>query len=328
MRHASTAPYGSMVFLLAAFLAACSASSVTPGPAAAPTTRTANGTRSWMASSGNARHLLYVTRPYDKTVDVYTYPHDQMVGQLSGFLDPVGACTDKRGNVFITDLKLYAVVEYAHGGTQPVQTLSVPGVSPVACAVDRRSGDLAVSSEGNTSGAGANVAIFHKATGTPKTYTYAKIRGFTSCAYDNEGNLFVDGTPASGYGYDYELAELPRRARSLQGVSVPYGLPWAAPLQWDVKYLAAGEDVLPKILRYTIADGYATYINATPLLDAYDASSFVIAGKKAIVVNSYYVYFYVERWNVLVYDYPRGGDSTLDMLDTGTPVGGIALSRK
>jgi len=197
-----------------------------------------------------------------------------------------------------------------------------------ACAVDRHSGDLAVTTAGDTNGNGANVAIFHKATGTPKTYTYAKIEGFTSCVYDNDGNLFVDGTPARGYGYDYELAELPRRAESLQSVNVQDGLAWNAPLQWDGQYLAIGQDVLPKILRYSVRSGYATYVGSTPLSDAYDAFQFVIAGKKAIVVNTYYVYFYVERWNVLVYDYPAGGDSTLNMLDTGTPVGGIALSRR
>lgn len=203
----------------------------------------------------------------------------------------------------------------------------MPGIDPVGCAVDRRSGDLAVTSAGNTSGQGANVAIYRKAQGTPKTYTYAKIRGFTSCTYDNNGNLFVDGTPAQGYGYDYELAELPRRAQSFRGVNVQYGLPWAAPLQWDGEYLAVGQDVLPQIVRYTIGNGYGTYVGSTPLSDAYDANDFVIVGKKAIVVNTYYVYFYVERWNVLVYDFPAGGDSTLNMLDTGTPVGGIALSR-
>jgi hypothetical protein len=327
MTHAIIARYGLAASLLTVLPAGCSGSSVTPGPAAVPNAQTANGARSWMASSANARRLLYVTRPYDQTVDVYTYPQDQMVGQLTGFLDPLGSCTDKRGNVYITDLKQYSIVEYAHGGTQPVQTLSVPGINPVACAVDRRSGDLAVATTGDSSGAGANVAIFPKATGTPKTYTYAKIRGFTSCAYDNKGNLFVDGTPAKGYGYDYELAELPRRAQSFQGVDVQYGLPWGAPLQWYGKYLAAGEDVLPKILRYAVAAGYATFAGATPLSDAYDAFDFVIAGKKAIVANIYYVYFYVTRWDVLVYGYPAGGDSTLNMLDTGTPVGSIALSR-
>ena len=326
MTNSGTARYPLALFAFVTLLAGCSGFAVTPGHEAVSNTQTANGTRSWMTSGMSGRRLLYVTRPYSKTVDVYTYPQDQMVGELSGFSYPVGECTDKHGNVYITDLKQYTVVEYAHGGTQPVRTLSVPGIDPVACAVDRHSGDLAVASAGTTSGTGANVAIYRKAKGTPKTYTYAKIRGFTSCAYDNNGNLFVDGTPAPGYGYDYELAELQRRGQSFQPVNVQDGLPWAAPLRWDGQYLAVGQDVLPQILRYTIAGGYATYVSSTPLSDAYDAFDFVIAGKKAIVANTYYVYFYVERWTVLVYDYPAGGDSTLDMLDTGTSVGSLALS--
>jgi hypothetical protein len=309
-------------------MAGCSGSPATPATEAATHAQTPDRAKSWMASAANDRQLLYVSRPYSKTVEVYSYPHDQMVGELSGFLDPVGTCTDKHGNVYVTDLKAYTVVEYAHGGKQPIQTLSVPGIDPVGCAVDRRSGDLAVVTTGEYSnGNGANVAIYHKATGTPATYTYAKIRGFTSCAYDNHGNLFVDGTPAKGYGYDYELAELPRGAQSFQAVGVQDGVSWAGPLQWDGKYLAIGQPVLPQIQRYSISGGYATLVSSTPLSDAYDAFDFVIAGKKAIVANIYYVYFYVERFDVLVYNYPSGGDSTLNMLDTGTTIGSIALSR-
>jgi hypothetical protein len=324
MRERSIKFYGFTAYLLAALLAGCGGSSLAP-LAAAPSGQTARVT-SWMSSDASARNLLYITRPYDKKVDVYSYPQDQVVGELTGFTYPVGACSDKRGNVYIADEIQDDVVEYAHGGTQPVQTLTVPGARPVACAVDRRSGDLAVTSLGNSSGTSGNVAIYPNATGTPKTYTYVKISGFSSCVYDKHGNLFVDGTPARGYGYDYEMAELPRGAQAMQSVNVQNGLPWAAPLQWDGKYLAVGQNILPQILRYTIASGYASFVSSTPLSDAYDAFAFVLAGKKAIVANLYYYDIYVARWDVLVYNFPAGGDSILDMLDTGTTVGGLALS--
>jgi hypothetical protein len=279
-----------------------------------------------MAPDANTKDLLYVTS--GAAVAVYSYPQGELEGQLTGFLDAVGECTDPKGNVYITDYTADAVFEYAHGGSRAIRKLSLPGSGAVACAVDPSNGDLAVTSVGNASGMGANVAIFRKAKGKPRTYTYRAILGYAYCAYDNAGNLFVDGTPAQGYGYYYELAELPRLGNALEPVTLDNGISWAAGLQWNGRYLAVGQPVDPNISRYTISAGYGTFVGSTELSSAYDATQFVIAGSKAIVVNLYYVDRYIARWDVLVFDYSAGGYPTQEILDSGVPVNSVALSRR
>ncbi len=307
----------------AALLAACGGPQ---SPIALPQSRAipAHLSRSWMLPAGKKSALLYVA---EGTVGVYSYPQGELEGQLTGFSDAFGECTDKSGNIYITDFTANVVDEFVHGGTEPVRKLSVPGNGPAACAVDPASGDLAVTDAGNVNGVGANIAIYHKAKGTPKTYTYAKILGYAYCAYDNAGDLFVDGTPAKGYGYNFELAELPHGAKSLEAVSLQGGISWDGGLQWDGQYLAVGQLILPQIQRYTISDGYGTYVSSTPLLGAYEAVQFIIAGRKAIVVNRYYFDRYFTKWDVLVFDYPAGGYETDEIVDASGIVTSVALSR-
>jgi len=300
-------------------LAGCGGPSLTPNQ---------HATAFRSVAGASARDLLYVViEEYPAAVDAYSYPQDQLEGQLTGFSLPVGDCADKKGNVYIADYAANTVIEYSHGGSKPIRTLAVPGSGSVSCAVDPAGGDLAVTVAGGTSGIGAALAIYRPGKAKPKTYTYKPILRYAYCTYDDAGNLFVDGEPAQGYGDNFELAELPRDQTSLQAVTLQGGLPWSAALQWDGKYLTVGQNVRPQILRYTIAGGDGTYVGSTPLTDSYDAMQFVIAGNKAIVVNRYYVDRYVTKWNVLVYRYPQGGYSIEDMVESSTPVGSVALSR-
>jgi DNA-binding beta-propeller fold protein YncE len=281
-----------------------------------------------MAASANVKKLLYVTLPTNGSVDVFSYPQGELEGQLTGFSYPYGDCTDEKGNVYITDYNRNAVVEYAHGGTEPVRTLSLPGTGPWSCAVDPGGGNLAVTDAGTVSGAGADLAIYRKARGAPKTYTDPAIFSYAFCAYDDAGDLYVDGIPAKGYGYDFELAELEHGGKSLKAVSLEYGTSWNGALQWDRNYLTVGQPVPPHILRYTMSAGYGTYAGSTTLTDAYEARQFIIAGGKAVVVNQYYVDRYIARWDVLVFNYPAGGSETTDFLEPYTIVGSVALSHR
>lgn len=278
-----------------------------------------------MAPEAKRQALLYVT---NGNVEVYSFPQGQLEGQLTGFSYAFGDCTDRRGNVYVTDYGANSVVEYAHGGTRPIRSLAVPGEAPWSCAIDPVTGNLAVTAAGNASGSGAALAVYRSAMGNPKTYADREILGYAFCAYDNAGNLFVDGTPAPGYGYNFQLAELARGNKSLKGVALQGGTPWMGALQWDGQDLAVGQPIKPTIWQYAVGGRRGRSIGSTPLTGAYDARQFIIAGKNAIVVNEYYFDKYIVRWNVLVYNYPAGGGDTEDFLESTTPVQSVAISRR
>ncbi|MGA7201587.1 MAG: hypothetical protein WBX26_07145 [Candidatus Cybelea sp.] len=126
-----------------------------PGTASQTSTLAMRADRdtSWLrrgTSSGS--DLLYVAN-HKGGVYVLTYPQGQLIGELSLPYEPMsgGICSDSDGNIFVPDE--YEILEYAHGGTQPIATLSDDGGYgyPNGCAVDPSTGNLAVTNDINLS---------------------------------------------------------------------------------------------------------------------------------------------------------------------------------
>lgn len=136
----------SSVFLAATMLAGCSA--LPAGGSATPTSHADRGRASWMSPEAAGEDLLYVggggTYGY---VHVYSYPQGKLVGKLTGLDLPYGECVDASGDVWIVTNFPNQAIEYAHGGTTPIATLSVPGSNAYGCAVDPASGNLAVATD-------------------------------------------------------------------------------------------------------------------------------------------------------------------------------------
>ena len=137
-----------------------------------------NHSRSWMAPDAKAKDLLYVTNAGYDEVLVYSYPQYKLVGTLTGFyFVPDGVCTDKKGNVWIVNNSAQENVEYKHGGTSQIASLSDPGYYPTICSVDPTTGNLAVANK-ETIGSSpqqGNVAIYAHAKGTPKLYADSEL---------------------------------------------------------------------------------------------------------------------------------------------------------
>lgn len=149
-----------------------------------------------------------------------------MIGSVSISGSVQGACSDTQGKVFITNDA--NVLEFAHGGTSPIATLSLPGSNATGCSVDSKTGDLAVAFSGST----RDIAIFPQASGTPATYN-AHLLSFY-CGYDNDGNLF-----ASGYGNGNApgISELATGSPEFSVLSVNAKLGNPGQMQWDGKYM-------------------------------------------------------------------------------------------
>lgn len=234
----------------ALMLAGCSNSGSLPGFASANTAPATGGARlrparqrSWMEPDAQSKQLLYVSDPEANDVDVYSYPQDKLMGQLTGFTGVQGLCTDKTGNIWIASGE--TMLEYKHAGTKSIATLQDPGYLPTDCAVDPKTGNLAVAnSAGWPSHSPGNLAIYTHAKGSPKVYANdaGGLCFMDYIGYDSAGNAFIDGmggVQSSVACVVFELFELPKGASTLEAITTGVsGL--AGGVAWDGKYITVG----------------------------------------------------------------------------------------
>lgn len=196
--------------------------------------------RSWMKPEAkHTQYLLYVSDEAAGKVDVYAYRSRQghMVGQLNGFTFPYGECQDGAGNIYIADFGASQIVEYAHGGTSPIKTLSDAYGYPIGCSVNPVTGDLAVANfEGISSTCMGGIVLYAGAEGSGTYYGDPDFIYFYPPGYDPNGNLYVQGQNASGAS---GLAMLPADDSGLMTLSVSgatVNFPGGA--LWDGKHIA------------------------------------------------------------------------------------------
>jgi len=198
--------------IAAATLAACATSLQLPRPhlpaASVQTTTRVADQGSRMLQEAKNEDLLYVSDSSTKNaVYVFSYPGGKRVGTLTGLYFPTGECVDRDGNIWIVNIG--KIVEYAHGGTTPIATLNGSGS---ACAINPRSGDLALSGNDDP----GQVTIYKNARGMPTIYSDPAIPVFYYCAYDAAGNLFITTNLPT-----HPLVELPKSANAFVSIAYP-----------------------------------------------------------------------------------------------------------
>jgi len=210
----------------AAMPAACGA----PPTAVAPSAPTLdNGAQMRAASSSG--DLLYAGHGHN--VEVYSFPGGTYQRTLKTTDSVNGMCSDSKGNVFVAEAQSDAgyVYEYAHGGTAPVATLSVPKPNtPIACSIDPTTGNLAITMQ-NSQNFAPSVGIYAKATGTPEVYSLGELGADPQGGYDDHGNLFV--TSGGNVG-----AELPAGKTTFEKITLSKTIGGVGHVQWDGTYFA------------------------------------------------------------------------------------------
>lgn len=203
----------------------------------------------WMEPNAKHGDLLYVAT--GDNVYALSYPHGRLVGALGVAGNDL--CSDAKGDVFVASSG-YVVLEYAHGGTYPLQTLH-GGDIPLGCAVDPRSGDLAVTQE--ASGAG-EVAIFADAKEPATWYRDPEIGTFGLCGYDDRGNLFVDGTGSGSF-----LAELPRGSSEFRNYSLESKFAAYGDVAWDGAHITLSNPTTGFLYRLRFAKASFKVVGTT-----------------------------------------------------------------
>lgn len=251
------------------------------------------------ARPDNAKDLLYLSDVSTNDVDVYSFPQGRPVATLTGFGKPRSECSDSAGNVWIADISGYDVLEYARGGTAPIESISTPG-APRGCSVDPVTGALAVTSNAK----GVVLSVVHRAGRRwrdPIEFGDSAMHDVAFCGYDAKGNLFVDGLDKSN---KFRLDELVRAAKSLTNVTVSQAIESPGQVQWDGKHVAIGDaGISPaKIYQFAIRGGTATKVGATTLDGTRSVRQSWIAGSTIIGPDF--------GKNVGFWNYPAGGSAT------------------
>jgi hypothetical protein len=280
-------------------------------------------TGSWMLPEAKSEDLIYVTN--GQTVQVFAYPSGKPEGQLNGFESASGACVDGKGNVFITDFKPVAIFEYAHGGTKRIATYRLKNVGPFGCAVSPTTGDLAAT------GSSSNVDIFKPGSHKPSIINDPKMFFNYFCAYDNAGNLYVDGTQSA--------RGAPLVSKLLAGSTTFSTLQLDAPIdtttniEWDGKHLVALsygpppiKTVHPRIFQFSISGSTGSKVGTVPLSrPADDVVNYTLSNKTLFLSNWQRKKGQYVRTLLLV-SYPVGGKPTVQITDGLTAPRGVALS--
>lgn len=185
--------------------------------------------------SGSSGDLLYIASSNTDEVYIATYPGGTILNTFKTAARPMSICSDANGNVWVPE-KDYSsgpasVVEYAHGGTTPIATLSLGNEYPQECAVDPTTGNLAVVDYD------ANVALFENAQGQPTYYSSVGVVGIPQLVtYDSAGNLFLTARRMDNYGW------LPHGGNAIERSHIKSNKPRQG-LRWDGKYLTLMTDV-------------------------------------------------------------------------------------
>ncbi len=180
-------------------------------------------------------------------------------GKLIGNITQTGisTCSDRNGDVFFTEVN--SIIEFPHGGTTPIASYAVPGTA-YSCSVDPITGNLAAVVFCVT-GCGESVVVLTTPGMKPQQYSDGALPQMLYCAYDDQGNLYVDGYSGSEFG----LAELPAGGSALRNLTVSQNIQYAGQIQWDGQYLAVTTTIAPAVEQLQVTGSAATVVGTTEL---------------------------------------------------------------
>jgi hypothetical protein len=272
-------------------------------------------TRSWMDRSAKTHSLLYVTDSGTNTVVIYSYPKLKIVGTLTGFTNPQGDCVDKANDVWIVNTQASQLIEYAHGGTTPLATLTDPNQYPVGCSFDPTTGNLAVSNFYSTSGPPGSISIFKNASGSPTVYMPPNFAVVYYLGYDPKGRLYLDGID-SGSAFLFAAFN----GTMFKNITLDHPIGGPGAVQAVGKDVVVGDQTngANVAYRFAISGSTGKLVHTTPLTGAHDIVQFYILNKALVGGDFNPSGSTADRFN-----YPAGGTPTKTAFGLSAPIGAV-----
>jgi hypothetical protein len=251
------------------------------------------------SSLSSPQPLLYAVG--GSKVPAFIFPTKRLAGRLPWLYgETVSLCAGRHHDIWATqdDNSSGTVAEYAPGGKKALAVMAVPVGAPQSCAVDAKTGNLAVP-------ANSTVAIFPKAPLYPPLfYTTIKHALNLFCTYDGSGDLFVVGYQPNSSVF---LAELLKGTKAFTKVALDRPLQAAGGVQWDGKNLAVADGLTTTIYQMAVNGGHAKTVGTTVLQGAQDLFypfSVYEGTVSATLVQS-------GGGGIAYWNYPQGGSPVL-----------------
>lgn len=273
--------------------------------------------------------VLFVTDAGTGVAYMFSLATLSLIGTITGFVQPQGACADSKGNVWIVDTAAQTVYEVSHLGR--LENEVTEKSYPVGCAVDPSTGNLAVTNQLGPNGGHGDVAIYQNGAYTV-AFSNTKVYYYNFAGYDANGNLFVDGRTLHGA---FALMELPKASTKLNVVKVSGGIIYfPGMVQWNgsAKNLIVGDQSCHNayatcLHTLTISAGSAKITGTTSLQNSSGGTlcdlvqGDVYNGK---LYGSDYDFCGALASTTYAWPYPAGGAPSLSNAKTDTaPIGAV-----
>jgi hypothetical protein len=224
--------------------------------------------KSWVSPDVvRAPRLLFESDSGTNDVYIYTLPALALKGTLTGWNEPQGECSDKNGNIWVTNTNSNQIVQLSRTGSI-MNTLTDSYGYPVGCAINPTNGDLAVTDIFDFSGAGG-IILYANASGSGTRITNPAQYEYFFDGYDANGNLYVDGF--SYPSFTFTISVLPSGSSTMSTASISGTQPaFPGMVQWYRvgNYLAVGDQSGPSgsdVLWYSVSGTSLTYTGVTNL---------------------------------------------------------------
>lgn len=263
-------------------------------------------------SSGDLLDVLIVAPPTRKQrLRAFTFPGLQQVSNPR-IKFTRGLCSDFDGNIFVPQDE--AIDEYAHGGKQPIETLSDTGFRGFSCAVDNTTGNLAVTNSSGQQSIPGNIVVYKGAKGSPISYTDSQMLNYNFCGYDDSGNLFITGVTKQQHNV---LVELPKGTDSFINITLDKGI-YPGAVQWDGNYLVV-PGTANILYRVQVSGSTGTVVGTITLnhVPPRGTNAFWINGNEIAAT-------YLSK--VGLWPYPDGGEPTKLLYIRGHQAYGVTVS--
>jgi hypothetical protein len=248
--------------------------------------------------------VQYFSNYYGGTLLEFNYPKSESpIGSIS--FNAGGFCTKGARTFWATGSD--EIAEFKVGGATPIRVLKT-GPYTSGCAIDPATGDLAALNV-----ISGSVTIFHKARGKGKVFSGSGEAYFDG--YDNQSNLFVDGSSSS---HGFALVELKKGSSAFVTITTSNTVRFPGSVQWDGKYLTVTDQSAGAIYRYTLSGTNATLKGTVLLSGATDCAASWIARPYVYCADA-------GNDDGEVFKYPGGGSPIATLGGMDFPLGVVSL---